>query len=372
MRASDVAGIVFANNNDSLLKRLTIKRSMASVPFGARYRLIDFALSNLVNAGITRVGIITKENYRSLMDHVGNGMYWDLDRKNGGLYLLPPYITSRTRRYNGTVDALEGAKDYIKHSKSEYIVLCNADVLANVDVSSAIKAHIKNEADITVVYHNGEVFKNDGETMLLKMDGNYRVKEISFDTEGGQEANFSIGITIINKELLLNLVTDAFDEALMSLNCDVIANNLKQLKVYGYEHSGYVAFMNGTDSYYKASMDLLKPDIRKQLFNSERPVFTKNRDDMPTRYGTKAKVNNSLVADGCVINGTVKNSILFRGVNIEADAVVENCILMQETKVGSDTALNNVISDKNAVISDGMQLKGTAKKHFFIKKNEIV
>ncbi|MBR7133413.1 MAG: glucose-1-phosphate adenylyltransferase subunit GlgD [Clostridia bacterium] len=371
MRTSAVAGIVFANVNDNLLKKLTTKRSMASVPFGGRYRLIDFALSNLVNAGVTNVGIITKENYRSLMDHVGNGIYWDLDRKNGGLYVLPPYSTGGAKRYSGTVDALAGAKDYIKHCNSDYIVICNADVLANVDVSSAIKAHIKNEADITVVYHKGTVFANSGETMLLGLKGD-RVTSVDFDSEGGAEAAFSIGITIVGRELLLRLVEGASEEEYTSFNREVIAKKIKQLKVCGFEHSEYVAFMNGTDSYFRASMDLLDADVRRQLFNSERPVFTKTRDDMPTRYGTKAIVNNCFIADGCVIEGTVKNSVLFRGVKVEKGAVVENCILMQETKVGKETQLNNVISDKNAAIGDNMVLKGTAAKKFFIKKNQVL
>ena len=372
MRASLVAGIVFANTNDIALKKMTAKRSMASVPFGARYRLIDFALSNLVNAGITSVGIITKENYRSLMDHVGNGFYWDLDRKNGGLFLLPPYITSGARRYNGTVDALHGANDYIKHSKAEYLVLCNADVLANVDVSSAIKSHIANGADITVVYHDGKVPVNDGETMLLSLDKNGKVKGIDFDSEPKTEAKFSIGITVITKSVLEDLVKDAYEDGLVNFNSEVIGSKFKTLKVYGFEHKEYVTFMNSTDSYYKASMALLDPAVRNQLFNSERPVLTKTRDDMPTRYGTKAKVTNCLIADGCVIDGTVKNSILFRGVKVEKGAVVENCILTQETKVGKDAQINNVISDKNAVVGDGMVLKGTDRKHFFIKKNQIV
>lgn len=372
MRVSAVSGLIFANANDNLIKKLTSKRSMASIPYGARYRLIDFSLSNLVNAGVTRIGITTKENYRSLMDHVGSGIYWDLDRKNGGIYFLPPYVTGPARRNSGTVDTLNGARDYIKHCKSEYIILCNADVLANVDVSSAIESHIKNEADITVVYHNGTVFSNTGETMLLSMNKENRVSKVEFDADGGKEASFSIGITVIGRDLLLKLVDEAVENELVSFNNDVISKKLKQLKVYGVEHSGYVRFMNSTNSYYNASMDLLDSDVRKQLFNKERPIYTKTRDDMPTRYGINSKVSNSLIADGCVINGTVKNSILFRGVKVEKGTVVENCILMQETSVGTETHLKNVISDKNAVIGEGMVLKGTKQKHFFVKKNQIL
>lgn len=372
MRTSAVAAIVFANVKDDLLRKLTTKRSMASVPFGSRYRMIDFTLSNLVNAGIDNVGIITKENYRSLMDHVGSGIYWDLDRKNGGLYLLPPYSTSGARRYNGTVDALNGAHDFIKRCKSEYIVLCDADLLANVDIASALKSHVETKADVTVIYHNGDVPRNTGETMILKLDAENRVTEIDFNEEGGFDADFGLGITIISRELLDSLVSEAIRNDLLSFNEDVLAKKLKQLRIYGYEHSEYAAVMCGTKTYYSSSMDLLNREVRSQLFNKERPIYTKDRDDMPTRYGTKSVVNNSLIADGCVIDGTVKNSILFRGVKVEKGAVVENSILMQETVVKADAQIDNVVSDKNGVIGEKMVLKGTDKKHFFVKKNEIV
>ncbi|MBR6509100.1 MAG: glucose-1-phosphate adenylyltransferase subunit GlgD [Clostridia bacterium] len=370
MKNSAVTGIIFANFNDDLLKKLTTNRSMASVPFGARYRLIDFPLSNLVNAGVTKVGIVTKENYRSLMDHVGSGIYWDLDRKNGGLYLLPPYITG-AKRYRGTVDALNGIRDYIKHSKSEYIVLCNADVLANVDISAAVKKHIKNEADITLVYAKGSLAEVPDETMILSLEDNNRVTEIGLDSKEG-EVNFSIGITIIGRDLLLKIIDRAYDEELSSLNCDVIARGVKQFKIYGVLHDEYVAFMNGIDSYHTANMDLLKADVRSQVFNKKRPVFTKTRDDMPTRYGIDAKVTNCVIGDGCVINGTVKNCVLFRGVKVEKGAVVENSILMQETCVGKDAVLDYVIADKNACIGEGMTLKGTTENQFIVNKNQIV
>ncbi len=370
MRASAVAGIIYANANDNLLQELTANRSMASVPFGARYRLIDFSLSNLVNAGITNVGVVTRGNYRSLMDHMSNGIYWDLDRRNGGLYILPPYITKGAKRYNGSVDAINGAEDYILHCKSDYIVLYNSDVVANVDISEAVKAHIKKNADITFVYHTGIVPKNDGETMLLTLDEKGKISAIDFNNEGKVEANFSIGITIIGRELLLKLANEAYDENLESINKDVITKNLSRLNIYGFEHKEYVMFMNGIESYYNANMDLLNGEVRHQLLSKDRPILTKTRDDMPSRYGTKSQVKNSLIADGCVIDGTVKNSVLFRGVKVHKGAVVENCILMQETEVFENANLVNVIADKNVTVCNDVVLKGTEDKKLVLKKNQ--
>lgn len=371
MRTSAVAGIVFANINDGLLKKLTSKRSMASVPYGGRYRLIDFSLSNLVNAGVTSVGIITKENYRSLMDHVGNGIYWDLDRKNGGVYLLPPYVTSGVKKYNGTVDALYGAMNYIYRCKADYFVLCRADTIANIDVSAAVKSHIESGADVTLVYHHGVPPMNNSEVLSLEFSRENRVTSLDFGKADG-EADYFIGVTVISRELLIKEIEAAYDEGAVNFLREVAAERLDKLKIYGFEHKEFVSVLDGTDAYYKSSMDLLDSKVRRQLFNKERPIFTKTRDDMPTRYGINSDVKNCFIADGCVINGTVKNSILFRGVTVEKDAVVENCILMQETSVGKGAQLDNVISDKNASIGGGMVLKGSSDKCFFIKKNQIL
>lgn len=371
MKTSAVAGIIFANANENMLKQLTEQRSMASVPFGSRYRLIDFSLSNLVNAGVSNVGIITKENYRSLMDHVGNGAAWDLDRKNGGLHILPPYFTKGAKKYSGTLDALNGAMGFIERCKSEHIVICNAYMVANVDIAAAVKAHKAKNADFTVIYHNDILPVQMDGTMVIKTDENERITEMNF-ANGGEKANFGIGIIIVNRNLLIKLVKEAYDNDLESFAKDIIAAKLKTLNVYGFEHKGFVAVMDSTETYFKANMALLQKSVREDIFNKERPVLTKTRDDMPTRYGTKSKVTNSLLGDGCIVEGTVKNSILFRGVKVEKGAVVENCILMQETVVSADTVLENVISDKNAAIGTGMVLKGTPENYFFIKKQQIV
>lgn len=371
MIQSTVSGLIFANADDSKLKRLTAERSMASVPFGARYRMIDFALSNLVNAGVSSVGIVTKENYRSLMDHVGSGISWDLDRKNGGLFMIPPYYKTGVKRYTGTISGMYAASDYIERCNSEYMVLCNSHIIANVDITAALEQHKETDADITMVYHNDNLPQESYEKLVFSLDNDKRITEISFDAEEGK-VSFGIGITIINRELLLKLIDEAVSDELVNFTRDVIAKKLKSLKVYGFEHKEFIAVMDNGHTYYQASMALLDRTVRKQLFNSERPIYTKVRDSMPTRYGTKSNVTNCLIGDDCVIDGTVKNSIIFRGVKIEKGAVVENCILMQETEVGENAQLDNVIADKNAVIGEGMILKGTEDKHCFINKNQVL
>ncbi len=371
MRAS-VAGIVFANAYDESLSRLTQKRSIASVPFGGRYRLIDFSLSNLVNAGVTNVGVITKEKYRSLMDHIGSGGYWDLDRKNGGVRILPPFDIGGSRRYRGYVEALNGAMDFMHRCNAEHIVLCDARTVANVDLESVIRGHINSDADITVVYGRGDERKNLDDTMVLSLDAANRITAVEFPQIIPEGEIRSIGIFVFRRDVLIELTKASYENGGESICKDVIAQEIGALKIFACPHAGFTAIMDSPASYKKASMQLLESNVRRELFNRDRPIYTKTRDDMPTRYGTKSVVKNSFIAEGCVIEGSVKNSILFRGVKVEKGAIVENSILMQGVSVGKDTALDRVISDKNATIGEGMTIKGTEEKAFLIEKNQTL
>ncbi len=373
MRASAVAGIILANSYDELLEKLTSNRSMASVPFGGRYRLIDFSLSNLVNAGITNIGVITKENYRSLMDHLGSGVYWDLDRKNGGLRILPPYNIRGAKRYNGYIEAINGARDFIDRCNSEYMIICESEVVANIDISEAVNYHIETHADVTVIYHNGRFPKNHPDTMLLSFDNDGRVNTIDFPTDEIKgNSDYSLGIMIISRKLLVQLIEDAYNSEGLGINRDILASKVSKLRIYGFCHKGFAEVIDSEKTYYDANRLLLNDEVRHDLFNKSRPIFTKTRDDMPTRYGTKSEVENSFIADGCIIDGTVKNSILFRGVRVEKGAVIENSILMQGVCVSQNAQLDYVISDKDASIGADMILKGTSKKTFLVKKNQTL
>lgn len=370
--SATVAGIIFANAYDETLERFTQKRSIASVPFGGRYRLIDFSLSNLVNAGISNVGVITKEKYRSLMDHIGSGLPWDLDRKNGGIRILPPFNISKARIYQGYVEALYGAMDFMKRCNADHIVIYDARTIANVDISAVVKTHVSSNADVTVVCRKGSEIINDDDTMTLDINKENRVVLAGFPKTIGNDDWRSMGIFVFNREKLIKLVNTSYENGGETISGDIIANNTDTLKIATHKHDGFAAIMDSEKSYRDANFALLEKEVRKDLFNVERPIYTKTRDDMPTRYGTKSSVKNSLIAEGCVVDGTVKNSILFRGVTVAKGAVVENSILMQGVSVGENSQLDNVVSDKNAVISDGMIVKGTAEKAFFAEKNQRI
>ena len=372
MISSSVAGIVFANSYDEAFGKLTQRRSAASIPFGGRYRLIDFCLSNLVNAGISDVGVITKEKYRSLMDHIGSGMHWDLDRKNGGIMILPPFNIGASRVYQGYVEALYGAMDFMIRCNTKYMVICDARTVANVDVTAAVRQHKETNADVTVICNRGFKVTNKEQAMKLDIDKDGKITGMYFSQDENADDVRSMNIYVFDREKLIEAVKSSYENGGKTISADVVAANLGRLKVMAYEHKGYAAIMDCITAYRRANFELLNSDIRADLFNSDRPIYTKTRDDMPTRYGTHSLVKNSLIAEGCIIEGTVKNSVLFRGVKVEKGAVVENSILMQGVCVNENVELQNVISDKNAEISNDMIIKGTDEKAFLIEKDQKI
>lgn len=372
MRPSAVSGIIFANSRDEALGRMTELRSMASLPFGGRYRIIDFCLSNLVNAGITNVGVITKANYRSLMDHIGSGAFWDLDRKRGGVHLLPPFNISGARRYHGYIEALYGAMDFLNRCNSEYIVICEGCVVANVDIATAVDFHIEKNADITVVYRSGVEVKNAKNMMTMTIDSSDRLVSVKLPESISADDLSSLGVLILKRDLLIELVNNAYENGGRNIDVDIIADRINDLKIFGFKHNGFSAVMTDIKSYTKANMSLLEAETRADLFNPNRRIMTKNRDDMPTRYGTKAKTGNSFIADGCVIDGEVENSILFRGVTVKKGASVKNSIVMQDCVIGENAIINDVILDKKVTVSSNNIIKGTKEQAVYIEKNQKI
>ncbi len=372
MRKTNVMGIVFPNSHDELMGELTELRSMGSLPFCGRYRSIDFALSNLVNAGISKVGIVTKANYQSLMDHIGNGIAWDLDRKSGGLVFLPPYSNTEAKVYKGHVDGLFGAMNYLKNSTEKYVVLCDCDVITNFDLGQMIEQHIESGADITIAYKKGIMPSNHHDVMSFSLDGN-KINGITFAASNSLDCSFSLDITVMSRELLIDIVNRGYEHNLTSLARDVFHRGFRMYDMRGFEVKEYAAVMDSPETYVKVTAEVLNdPAIRRQLFNAERPVLTKTRDDMPTVYGLDCLVKNSMIADGCVIEGTVRNCVLFRGVKVGKGTVLENCIIMQDTVIGDNVDLKYATVDKRARISDGKHMCGTENYPIFVRKEAEV
>lgn len=369
MITNNILGIVFANSHDALLGDLTKHRSMASLPYGGRYRLIDFSLSNLSNAGVDKVGVITKANYYSLMTHLGNGKPWDLDRKNGGLSILPPYASPDAQVYKGRLEAIYGILEYLLESEEELVVLYDSDVVANVDVRKMINYHKEKGADVTVAYAHGDKPEGQNDMMDFRFDADGRITAVNF--EESMNCDYSLDIVVMKRQMLIDIVVSEINSGRVSLSHGIFGKGYNKYKIYGFKHEGFAAVMDSMENYYRANLALLDPDVRDDVFSRKNPIYTKTRDDMPAKYGISAKARGSIIADGCIIEGTVKNSVLFRGVKVAKGAIIENCVLMEGTVVGSNSVVKNLITDRFVRITDNQQIDGK-KGNGYIEKNSVV
>ncbi len=373
------AGLIFSNIHDQCIPEMTRRRTMASIPFGCRYRLVDFALSNMVNSNITNVGVITHYNYQSLMDHVGNGKDWDLARRSGGIKILPPYVaayenTASAKLYENRLEALMGAGSFINRCGADYIVLSDCDAICNIDLKAVIDDHIASGAYMTVVTKKLESdnYHIDLPVTVMELDENNRITDLA-DLRPKMGDIISTNITVISRADLLGIVQESLARGHKSFHKDIIAKNLENKLIRAYPFEGFYALVSSMEGYFESSMSLLEKETRRDLFeNNDRRIYTKVRNSAPTKYADGAKVTNSLLADGCVIEGEVENCILFRNVHVGKGTVVKNCILLQDTYVGANVSLNCVVTDKNVVIKDDRTLSGHRTRPFFIGKGEMV
>ena len=334
-----VTGIIFSNIHDNNIPELTRLRSIASVPFGCRYRFIDFTLSNMVNANIFNIDVITQSNYQSLMDHLGSGKDWDLARRSGGIKILPPNImagdSSRQTSSTTRLEALKSVYNSIVKIKDEYVVMSDCDVICNINFKAIIEDHIKNKADITVAVKTMPLTEEQAAAnVLFASDETGRITDVlPYPKNYSGDADVSLNIVVMRTDYLLHMVQDAIAHDYNSMTRDFI-NRYKDTKNFRvYKYDGYFACVSSLADYFRCSMEQITDNnARKSLFDvPNRPVYTKVRNSTPTYYSDTSSVKNSMIADGCVIEGTVENSIIFRGVKIGRGTVVRNSILLQDT-----------------------------------------
>ena len=366
-------GVIFANTYDNLVPELVAERSMASIPFGGRYRLIDFTLSSMANAGIDNVSVIVRKNYHSLMDHLGAGREWDLTRKRGGLNIVPPFAERSVKLYSGRVDALDSILNWLEAQKERYVILSDSYIAMNFDFNKLIDAHVKSGADVTMVYNRAAIPEGArSDNYTIRLDDNDRVVEILSNDYRIGEQNLAMNIYVIERESLIHLIHDASVRGLVYFERDILAHNVNILNIHALEYTGYVAHICDMKSYFDENLKLIDDRNLEALFPKGSPIYTKIRDDNPTRYVTGSKVVDSILADGCVIEGTVENCVLFRGVKVKKGAVVKNCVLMQDTVVEPNVELDCVVTDKNVKITAGKKLSGTESFPVYVQKNHTV
>lgn len=369
----NVLGLVFANMHDTTLGDMTKNRTMGSVMFGGRYRLIDFPLSNMVNSGISEVGVITKSNYQSLLDHLGSAREWDLARKKGGLYILPPFGNVESTLYRGRIEALYGAMSFIKHSRAKYVILSDCDVVTNIDYKPIVAAHIESGADITAVAHTGVYSSDDIKTStVFNVDADKNVTSVLINPDISGTCTTSLNVFVMSMDFLIETVNDAMARGNVSFERNILQEKCRELKIKIYEYDNYFSKLNSPESYFKSNMALLEPENARKLFVPKRSIYTKVSDNAPVKYDLDSKVSNSLIADGCIIEGEVENSVLFRGVKVGKGAKVKNCILMQGTVVGDNAELNCLITDKNVSICENHILTSSPQYPMYVGKGASV
>lgn len=369
-----IQGIIFANIYDSSLGELTNKRTMASLPYGGRYRQIDFTLSNMANADIRRIGIISRYHYQSLMAHIGSGEEWDLELKDGGLEYLTPYSISSTSGYRGKLEALHYAMGYLeKGAEDSYVILADSSVLCNIDMLKVVEAHIASGKDLTVIAKEGVANGHKQLDLAMRLDKSGEIEDMAVDYVAPAEYLASMGMFVISKKLLMACV-----ENLVARNCYRFERDLilplwqdRHITVNVYQFDGIALFNESPEEYYNANLALLDKDVRDGLFR-DRPIYTTVRDRVPTYYGENTNIDDCIVADGCVLEGDARRSVLFRQVTLSPGAKVEGCLIMNDTVVGENCELKCVILDKNVTVRPGSKLIGTPKNPIIIKRGETV
>lgn len=370
-----LAGLIFAETFDVALGKLTEKRTLAAVPFGARYRVIDFTLSNLANAGVRNIGIITTKNYDSLMNHVQAGDPWDLDRKATGIKFLPPFASGNYETlYENRLEALQSNLAFLRDTEEKYILLTGCNYVGNVDFADMLKCHIESGAKITAMYSKNSRNKDAGMPVTeFKVAEDGTIADVTISKGISDDMVIGANVYICDRDYLLAMVEQTLMEGKKSFRRHVLLPTIDSSKVMGYNADACLLFLDNMQSYMQSNLDLLQIAVRDELLdNKARPIITRVKDSAPTRFGKEAEVTNSYVGDGVIIQGTVKNSIIFRGAVIKKGAIVENSVVMQDTVIGEMARVNYAVLDKNVVINDGRMLSGYITHPFYVGHKELI
>lgn len=355
----EVMGVILTSEDK--IPPITDIRANSALPIAGRYRIIDFAVSNMANAGVTNIGVVTESNYSSLMDHIKSGKPWDLDRKNGGLNVLPPNVeTMSSGLIKGNIDMLSGIRDFLQRSPQTYIILSLGNFIYNINFDEVVENHISNQSDVTVIYKNVKGMEDSelSRFTLLDLDENKKVCDIEVQPYYPKTANASMELYVMEKALLESIIDECSARGDRDFVKDALVKKMMGLRIFGYEYTGYMDKIDSMKSYYKNNMMFLNKEIRNELFNPKNPIYTKTKDQSPTKYGDEVVIENSFISDGCIIDGTVINCVLARGVVVSKGAVIKNSIIMQDSVIEEDVSLDHVVFDKEVHITKGRKLIG--------------
>ncbi|KHD84352.1 glucose-1-phosphate adenylyltransferase subunit GlgD [Heyndrickxia ginsengihumi] len=367
---TNILGVINLINEKPILKELTHHRCLAAIPFGGRYRLIDFNLSNFIHADVSSVAVFTKDKGRAIMDHLGSGKEWDLDRHNGGLFILP--TISDDHKVKGDLQQFYDHIEFFERSSAEYVVITPGHHVSKLDMKELVDYHQQTNADITVVYkkYDGKpIQKPNYHKCFINPDGD--IDDIELYTNPKIGDNICLETYVISIPLLINLIKHCIDNHEYDFLKDIVKANIQHLNIKGFAHLGPMLFIHSVESYHDSNMSLLNPEVVRTFFYHHWDIFTKLKHEPPTKFGESSRVSNSLIANGCEIHGEVENCIIFRGVKIKKGAIVKNSIIMQKTQIEEDVMIDNIITDKQVTITKNAVIIGTSCPKV-IKKRETV
>lgn len=354
-------GIILAGGNNKRIGKLSDKRAIAALPIAGSYRAIDFALSNMTNSKVNKVAVFPQFNARSLNEHLSSSKWWDFGRKQGGLYVFTPTVTKDNNFwYQGTADALYQNINYLKKSHEPYVIIAAGDGVYKLDYGKVLDRHIEKNADITVVYTKMSDTDDDLTRFgILKLDENERIVDFEEKPLVAESNNVSIGVYIIRRRHLIEILERCAKEDRHDFVKDVLVRYKNVRKIYGYKLDTYWRNVATVESYYRTNMDFLKKDIRDYFFKQYPDVYSKVDDLPPAKYNPGSDIKNSIISSGCIINGKVENSVLFKDVYIGNNCTIKNSIILNDVYIGDDSYIENCIVESRDTLRPGTNYIGT-------------
>ncbi len=364
-------GIILAGGNNYRMKELSNKRAIAAMPVAGSYRSIDFALSNMANSHIQRVAVLTQYNARSLNEHLSSSKWWDFGRKQGGLFVFTPTITTdNSFWYRGTADAIYQNISFLKNSHEPYVIIASGDGVYKLDYNKVLEYHIQKKADITVVCKEVQLGEDSERFGVIKMDKDGRIVEFDEKPMVASSNTISCGIYVIRRRQLIELLEKCAREERFDFVKDILVRYKGMKRIYGYEMEEYWSNIATVEAYYNTNMSFLDPKVRNYFFKEYPDVYSKVDDLPPAKYNNGAVVKNSLVSSGCIVNGTVENSVLFKKVFVGNNCTIKNSIILNDVYIGDNTTIENCIVESRDTIRANTYHKGENGIKVVVEKNE--
>ena len=365
-------GIILAGGNSNRLKELSAKRAVGAMPIAGSYRAIDFALSNMSNSHIQRVAVLTQYNAWSLNEHLSSSKWWDFGRKQGGLYVFTPTITAESSYwYRGTADSLYQNLHFLKSSHEPYVVIASGDGVYKLDFNKVLEYHIEKKADITVVVKDMVDRSEINRFGVVSMTEEGRVTEIDEKPLETNLSTVSTGIYIIRRRLLIELIEKAAEEDRHDFVRDILVRYKNLKKIYAYKLDTYWSNISTVNSYYKTNMDFLKRETRDYFFKQYPDIYSKVDDLPPAKYNYGANARNSLISSGCIINGTIENSVLFKKIYVGNNSVIKNSIILSNAYIGDNSYIENCIVESGSTIKANSRYVGDGSTKIVIEDSPV-